>query len=301
MARNLLWKDFSLTDLDNFYACSSQEDSYEFLGSHVMKIEPPFSAKQNIVLDMYYHALAFAKSLVLSPEQTSVLFSLIKETHEHAVSSPFITFEKDFLHFKNLLLAHAINRPPYSIRIFSLAQVKSICDWATQGTLRPRAFCLPPRAGYFRHYLMYKFAFTRKVGLNLTIGNYQQLQAAEAEGTAVDMAEDGAEADAVDRSLGQPNEGELVETLIEDQDPIPEPSADVSVSQVLTPYEKAASVTDQEAPSAAAPATEDTAALPSAGEQQTQSQIAPLNSATDSAPLAPENPVEKATGELRLV
>ncbi|KAL3900476.1 MAG: hypothetical protein SGCHY_001316 [Lobulomycetales sp.] len=287
MARNLLWKDFSLTDLDNFYACSSQEDSYEFLGSHVMKIEPPFSAKQNIVLDMYYHALAFAKSLVLSPEQTSVLFSLIKETHEHAVSSPFITFEKDFLHFKNLLLAHAINRPPYSIRIFSLSQVKSICDWATQG--------------YFRHYLMYKFAFTRKVGLNLTIGNYQQLQAAEAEGTAVDMAEDGAEADAVDRSLGQPNEGELVETLIEDQDPIPEPSADVSVSQVLTPYEKAASVTDQEAPSTTATATEDTAALPSAGEQQTQSQIAPLNSATDSAPLAPENPVEKATGELRLV
>lgn len=133
MASSLLWTDLSLTQLDKFHACAAPTDSYSFLGHCILKESPPFTAKQTILLDMYYHTLAFAKSLVMSPEQTSVLFSLIKSTHENAVSSPFITFDADFAYFKSLLLSHSINRPPYSIRIFSLKHVKAISDWATQG------------------------------------------------------------------------------------------------------------------------------------------------------------------------
>lgn len=137
MASSLLWTDLSLSQLDRFYACSSHADSYAFLGKSFLAQNPdtqPFTAKQTILLDIFYHTLAFAKSLAMTPEQTSVLFSLMKQTHETAVSSPFVTFDQDYASFKSLLLAHSINRPPYSIRIFSLAQVQAISDWASQGT-----------------------------------------------------------------------------------------------------------------------------------------------------------------------
>jgi hypothetical protein len=133
MANSLQWNDLSLTQLDKFYTCSSLSDSYSFLGLAILKQPAPYTSKQTILLDMYYNTLAFAKSLVLTPEQTSVLFSVIKSTHENAVSSPFITFDADFDYFKKLLLAHSINRPPYSVRVFSLGDVGAISDWATQG------------------------------------------------------------------------------------------------------------------------------------------------------------------------
>ncbi|KAJ3227285.1 hypothetical protein HK099_002649 [Clydaea vesicula] len=77
-------------------------------------------------------------------------------THQHCVSTPFILFESDYNYFKELLLKHSIHRPPYSVRIFSLLQIKQISEYVTNT--------------YFRHYLMYKYAFTKKVLMDLTIG-----------------------------------------------------------------------------------------------------------------------------------
>ena len=56
-------------------------------------------------------------------------------------------------HFKDLLLRHAIQRPPVSLAIFSLQDVKAI-DLAFQDT-------------FFRHYSMYFYAMTVKSVLKL--------------------------------------------------------------------------------------------------------------------------------------
>ena len=64
--------------------------------------------------------------------------------------------EKSFETFKELLLRHAIKRPPHSLAIFSLSDVKKIDLFALDT--------------FYRHYDMYKYALTVKEQLHLTSG-----------------------------------------------------------------------------------------------------------------------------------
>ena len=61
-----------------------------------------------------------------------------------------------FKMFKTLLLRHAVQRPPHSLAIFNLEDVKAI-DLFAQDT-------------FFRHYDMYKYALTYQVELSLKTG-----------------------------------------------------------------------------------------------------------------------------------
>ena len=44
------------------------------------------------------------------------------------VESSHIQTERDYAYFKQLVLAHAVDRPPHSIRVFSLEHIKDIMD-----------------------------------------------------------------------------------------------------------------------------------------------------------------------------
>lgn len=67
--------------------------------------------------------------------------------------------EKDYEHFKRLLLKYSIQRPPFSEKIFSFAEMKLVSEYVTNT--------------YFRHYLMYKYTFTKKLRMNLMIENFR--------------------------------------------------------------------------------------------------------------------------------
>ena len=58
--------------------------------------------------------------------------------------------------FKELLLRHAIQRPPHSLAIFNLADVKTIDEFVLDT--------------FYRHYDMYKYALTVKDMLHLKAG-----------------------------------------------------------------------------------------------------------------------------------
>ena len=68
------------------------------------------------------------------------------------VSEP-LTEDKMYDHFKDLLLRHAVLRPPHSLAIFNLNDVKKI-DLFVQDT-------------FIRHFDMYSYAFTAKETLLL--------------------------------------------------------------------------------------------------------------------------------------
>ncbi|KAJ3328981.1 hypothetical protein HDU76_008889 [Blyttiomyces sp. JEL0837] len=65
--------------------------------------------------------------------------------------------ERDYSFFKDLLLKHCIHRPPFSDKIFSFTDLNAITEYVTNT--------------YFRHYLMYKYVFTKKIKLEFTIEN----------------------------------------------------------------------------------------------------------------------------------
>lgn len=47
------------------------------------------------------------------------------------LGSSLVHFEKDYEHFKNLVLRHSVQRPPFSETVFSFEQMKAFTDYAT--------------------------------------------------------------------------------------------------------------------------------------------------------------------------
>ena len=79
--------------------------------------------------------------------------------------------DESFTMFKELLLRHAIKRPPHSLAIFSLADVKKIDLFALDT--------------FYRHFDMYKYALTVKDMLCLTTGQMMEV----AQPTFADLGE----------------------------------------------------------------------------------------------------------------
>ncbi|KAI8621235.1 flagellar C1a complex subunit C1a-32-domain-containing protein [Chytriomyces sp. MP71] len=175
MAESLTWKDLSMKQVYEFYDQQTPEDGIKFLQDSIdetLTTQATSSDKRAILLDMYYYILAFAKENNYTPEKTSAFFSIMKTTHEKVSSSPFVKFDADFEFFKTLLLKHCISRSPFSEQIFSFNEMKQITEYATNT--------------YFRHYLMYKFAFTKQIKLDFKITNAYRTPTASIEKLTMD-------------------------------------------------------------------------------------------------------------------
>ncbi|KAJ3162140.1 hypothetical protein HDU86_005838 [Geranomyces michiganensis] len=228
----------------DFYSIGPAEEALRYLGSVLdnRKEDPQRSA---ILMDFYFYALRFAKTQDLSPEQASIFFSIIKATHERTAASPFIHLEADYQHFKDTLLRHSVHRPPFSQKVFSLAQVRAIDEYAVNT--------------YFRHYLMYKYAFTNKLRLNLKLENDDVAAAAAAAATtAVKPTNDG-EKERADDSSGAPPDGEVA--FSEQAEPVVA-AADPAGADEVEEGAKDAAASEAPATASAEPAEEQPAAVP---------------------------------------
>lgn len=157
-ARICTWEDLSLTDAERLLKASEATETLQQVLSELLGLGDLASASKQalIELDLYTYALLFAKSNHFTAEQTSTFFTILKSVHLMCISTPFDNLQETFEHFKQLLLRHSINRPPFSVGLFSSAQVRDITDYVLKT--------------YFKHFKLYKYAFTKRVHLNLKIG-----------------------------------------------------------------------------------------------------------------------------------
>merc|ERR1712025_277836 len=88
-------------------------------------------------------------------EKTSTVFSIVKKVFESCTETSYDNLDDTFKFFKTLLIAHSVQRPPFSIEIFSTLDVERISDHVVNT--------------FFKHFQMYKHAFTPKVRLSLDI------------------------------------------------------------------------------------------------------------------------------------
>merc|ERR1712224_341367 len=95
----------------------------------------------------------FAKAQGFSPECTSTFFSIMKSTFDNSMEQ-LIAVDQAFGLFKTLLLRHSVQRPPYSVGVFTLPQLKAINDFVLNG--------------FFRHYKLYRYVFTKEQRLTIT-------------------------------------------------------------------------------------------------------------------------------------
>jgi len=165
-----LWCDLTLEDVTALESLSETEDIRRFLcvkyGYDCSKLD----IRQKILIDLYYYTLVFAREHHYRQEQTSVLFSLVKRTHEKATETPYGNVTHVFNCFKENLLCHSVKRPPFSVDIFNVEEVREITEHVVNT--------------YFRHFKLYKFAFTPHVTLDVAI-QYEGVEEEEEEEAVV--------------------------------------------------------------------------------------------------------------------
>ena len=165
-SRVCVWEDLSYTDaLFMLYAESTNEDIAskvsELLSLNLSTEDQRERKRSFIVRDLFYYTVLFARKEQLNAEQLSALFTITKTIHKTCTSTPYDNSRHCYQLLKDLLVCHSVHRPPYSIQLYSLNQVGKIMDYLLQT--------------YFRHFKLYKYAFTKRVLLNLKI-SYEGLE-----------------------------------------------------------------------------------------------------------------------------
>ena len=166
------WEDVSFSDAERLLELSADTES---LQTHLAGLLSEQRRKRGekqaaIELDLFTYAVLFCKKNGFSQEQLSAFFTILKSVHSMCVSTPYDNLQDTFAFFSDLLLRHSVQRPPFSVRLFSLSQVKAVTDYVL--------------STYFKHFKMYKFAFTERVQLSLSLsysGEPEQEEEAEGE------------------------------------------------------------------------------------------------------------------------
>ena len=95
-----------------------------------------------------------------------VIIELFHYILRQLIESPKVPNEDEsFSNFKELLLRHAVHRPPHSTAILTFDDVKKISNFALDS--------------FFRHFDMYRFCMTNKEEMTLKTGGFFTHQSTE--------------------------------------------------------------------------------------------------------------------------
>lgn len=195
-----LWNDLLLSDVQELWSCSTKDEVRNKLASKFEFDFKNLQSKEKILLDLHFHTLLFSKEREYNEEQTSALFTIVKKVHQMAVSTPFGNIEDTLAYFKELLACHSVKRPPFCIYLFPVQEVVAITEYIVNT--------------YFRHFKLYKYAFTPKIVMNV---NIKYADSIEAE-TLVDNAKtDGANIE----GMGEAGDGAPVSEAVEEEEESP--------------------------------------------------------------------------------
>ena len=144
---SLCWKDLSVEDVEDYLQLTDNSSRMVFLVSRVDLPGENEPERRAIVLDLYLYCLQFVQNQGFTADKISAAFSIIKDTHEISMKSLW-PVSRSIKHFQDLLLRHSVHRPPYSTGLFSTHDVQTFSNYVSKS--------------YFRHYMLYKYAFTKK-------------------------------------------------------------------------------------------------------------------------------------------
>ena len=150
------WNDLSYSDCERLLDVTNNNDQTQTTIRAMLKLDDvamETDSQIQVATDLYASAVVFARKNNFSPLQLSTLISILKRVHNACILTPFDNLDSTMKMFQELMVKHSVERPPYSESVFSIAQVKAITDYIL--------------SSYFKHYKLYKFAFTKKVRLDL--------------------------------------------------------------------------------------------------------------------------------------
>lgn len=139
----LRYTDVSEEDVARLAQAGSKTEVKSIL-KECMKVDQSEGFRTDILADLHYHNYAFCVKAELSPEKTSTFLSIIKVLLEEAVSKR-LPEEDAFALFKDWLLKHGVERPPWSVGVFCFEEIKKIMEYVHNT--------------FFRHYRLYMYVY----------------------------------------------------------------------------------------------------------------------------------------------
>jgi len=149
----LYFTDVTEADLARIAAAESKAEVKRLL-RECMRIDQPEGFRTEVLADMHYHNYSFCVSRDFSVEKTSTLLSVFKLVLEESVSGR-LEVDDAFDVCKEWLLKHGVERPPWSVGIFSFDDIKAIMEYAHNT--------------FFRHYRLYMYAFMSHCDLSVSV------------------------------------------------------------------------------------------------------------------------------------
>ncbi|GFR43137.1 hypothetical protein Agub_g4154 [Astrephomene gubernaculifera] len=153
MACNLVWRDLTAQQLENIRHPHPKKGltGRDLLARYMDLTDYQRNPKTAIHLDLYIHTIQLGQEVTSADDKLSGLFSIVKMVHQRSIQET-LTMERSFLLFKELLLAHSVQRPPYSIGLFTFQEMQRIMDWMLDS--------------YYRHYKLYQYCYTNRVTMS---------------------------------------------------------------------------------------------------------------------------------------
>uniref|UniRef100_A0ACB8EVP3 Uncharacterized protein n=1 Tax=Sphaerodactylus townsendi TaxID=933632 RepID=A0ACB8EVP3_9SAUR len=153
-AKICMWKYLDVHSMDLIDKAQTTDELKSLLSELLSLQDFPSNPRSAILLDLYFYCIQFCLKQGFNREQTSAFFSIVKDTHEACVETPLPNVEECYKYFTELVFCHSIRRPPFSIDLFSQDQLVLIADYMINT--------------YFRHFKLYKYAFTPQVRLDVS-------------------------------------------------------------------------------------------------------------------------------------
>eukprot|EP00210_Caulerpa_lentillifera_P007559 g7219.t1 len=123
MASSLEWSVINEDETKTLLSSTNAKECRTQLAT-VLNMKQEDSAEFHV----YFEALVFSRQLRFSPRQISTLIAIVRKVHEYSMEV-LLTQEKSFQYFTELLVKHCIERPPYSVGIFTCFQAQKIVEW----------------------------------------------------------------------------------------------------------------------------------------------------------------------------
>ncbi|KAG2388642.1 hypothetical protein C9374_000081 [Naegleria lovaniensis] len=154
----MLWQDITAEQIQSVLSdVSNVEDLKQNMNEvlDLYELYPNLSVKQyEILSDLFMHTIMFCMRNRFTLEKISALFTIVKEIHKDT-SNNDISLYDSFVHFKQLVTKYSVHRPPFSIEVFHVDDVKKISEYVYNT--------------FYRHYKMYQYVFCPKQTASVTI------------------------------------------------------------------------------------------------------------------------------------
>merc|ERR1712118_401759 len=146
-------KDMTEEHLTQIEKITSKCDIKNMLHS-CMNVDQSEGYRTEILKEFHFHNYSFCKTQGFTAEKTSTFLSIMKVMFEE-VCLLKLQMDDAFNSFKGWLLKHSVQRPPFSVGVFTFEDVKAITEFVHNT--------------FFRHYKLWMYAYVTHRDVELRV------------------------------------------------------------------------------------------------------------------------------------